>query len=160
MTIKKTFSKIAEVELVYKSKQKASEQFVIRSSKDAFAVLIETWDMNKIELQEQFRVILLDRKNSVMGVSTIATGGISDCMVDTKLVFMLALTARASAIIVAHNHPSGQKEFSEPDKRLTAKLSVAGQSLDLPVLDHLVVTNEGYISLADKGMLPTPKLQF
>lgn len=160
MTLKTTFSKVAEVELIYKNKQKTSEQIVIRSSKDAFVVLMETWDMNKLELQEQFRVILLDRKNSVMAVSTISTGGISDCMVDPKLVFALALKARASAIIIAHNHPSGKKEFSEPDKRLTTKLSEAGRLLDLPVLDHLVVTNDGYISLADMGMFPMPKPQF
>ncbi|MDI1254566.1 MAG: JAB domain-containing protein [Flavobacterium sp.] len=125
----------------------------IKSSYDAYALFTDSWEDGKMELQEQFRVMLLDRKNSVMGIATVATGGMSDCMVDLKLVFALALKARASSIIVAHNHPSGNDKFSDADKKLTTKLVGVGKMLDLPVLDHLVITKHGYSSFADNGLI-------
>lgn len=151
------FSKVTEVELIYKNNHVLAEQPIITTSKEAYQVFIDTWDMNKLELQEQFRMILLDHKNGVLGVTTVATGGLSSCLVDPKLVFAIALKARASGIILAHNHPSGKLVFSTPDKNLTANLADAGKLLDLPVLDHLLVTKEGYLSLADSGLMPIPQ---
>lgn len=154
MTRRKDTDAITEVELVYHSKKTADERPKISGSEDAYKALISTWDMNKLELQEQFRVLLLDRKNSCLGVSTIATGGISDCMVDLKLVFALALKARASSIIISHNHPSGQTTFSEADHRLTAQFQKAGALLQIPVLDHILITKGGHVSMSDIGAMP------
>ena len=114
---------------------------------------MQTWDEDKIELQEQFRVLLLDRKSSCLAVSTIASGGISSCVVDLKLVFATAIKACASAIVLAHNHPSGNKAASNEDKTLTSKFVEAGKILDIQVLDHIIVTKEGYTSFADEGAL-------
>ena len=146
-------SQVAEVELIYRNKMKASERPFVRTSTDAYNLLLKSWDMNKIELQEQFRVMLLDRKNSCLGISTVATGGITSCVVDLKLVFAMALKSRATNIIIAHNHPSGNMIPSEADKTLTARFAEAGKLLELPVLDHLIVTKEGYTSFIDEGLL-------
>ena len=154
MTRRKDIDAITEVELVYHSKKTVDERPKISGSEDAYKALISTWDMNKLELQEQFRVLLLDRKNACLGVSTVATGGISDCMVDLKLVFALALKARASSIIISHNHPSGNTTFSEADHRLTAQFQKAGALLQIPVLDHILITKDGHISMSDIGAMP------
>lgn len=152
-SLKDHFSKVAEIELVYKTKATAKERPLIRSSEEVYEVLYNSWDLNKLELQEQFRIVLLDRKHSCLGVSTIATGGMEGCLVDIRLAFAMALKAKASNIILAHNHPSGNKAFSKADKRLTAKFIEAGRLLDIPVLDHIIITKKGYASLADQGQM-------
>lgn len=144
---------VTEVELIYRNKSKANERPSIRTSMDAYHLLLRTWDENKIELQEQFRIVLLDKKSGCMGISTVATGGINNCLVDLKIAFALALKATASSMIIAHNHPSGNPKPSEADKTLTHRFYEAGKLLDLNVLDHIIVTKETYTSLADEGLM-------
>jgi len=97
--------------------------------------------------------LLLSRVNRVLGNCFISSGGISGTVVDAKVVFATALKANASSMIVAHNHPSGNLIPSEQDRRLTKRLTEIGRALDLPLLDHVIVTNEGYYSFADEGVL-------
>ncbi len=108
--------------------------------------------MNKIELVEQFMIVLLNRGNSCLGISNISTGGISACLVDPKIVFVTVLKARASSVILAHNHPSGNLKPSLADIELTKKLKEGGALLDVSVLDHLIVTPFSYYSFADDGL--------
>ena len=150
--------RVTEVQLVYKNKLKVSDRPRIRSSLDAYKLFSEAWDYDKIELQEEFKILLLDRKNSCLGISQVATGGITDCMVDLRIVFATAIKARATAIILAHNHPSGNKTFSEPDRKLTKDFADAGKILNVNVLDHVVLTTEGYISMADEGVMPSTRI--
>lgn len=147
---------ITEVELIYRNKQDAKDRPIIKSSQDAYEIFTKTWNMDKIELAEHFRMILLDKKNSCLGVSTIATGGISSCLVDLKIAFATALKARASGIILAHNHPSGNLKQSPQDEKLTENFMKVGKILDLPILDHLIVTKNGYTSFADLGLISNP----
>ena len=97
--------------------------------------------------------MLLSRANRVLGICTLSKGGTAGTVVDCKLVFATALKACAQSIIVSHNHPSGNLMPSEQDKRLTRRLVQVGKALDLPVLDHVIVTSEGYFSFADDGEL-------
>ncbi|MFT3793665.1 JAB domain-containing protein [Flavobacterium sp.] len=157
--LKDGFNKVTEVELIYRNKMPQSEQRQICSSLDAYELLDSSWDKGKMELQEQFKIMLLDRKNSCLGVSLIATGGVSECMVDSKILFATALKARASGIILAHNHPSGAKKFSDADKSLTRKFAEAAKLLDINILDHLVLTADGYVSLSDQGEMPAIHLK-
>jgi DNA repair protein RadC len=106
-----------------------------------------------IELKEYFFMILLNRANKVIGYYKLSEGGISGTVVDLRLAFGTALKGLASGIIMAHNHPSGSICPSEEDKRITKKFVDAGQILDISVLDHLIVTNNGYYSFADEGIL-------
>jgi DNA repair protein RadC len=145
--------KVAEVELIYKSKVKASDRPQITSSKDAYQVLLKAWDENKIEFVEQFKVLFLNRANKVLGIYDVSTGGISGTVADPRVIFVAALKANCCAIIVTHNHPSGNLKPSKQDEELTQKIRQAGQLLDIKLLDHLIMTNEAYYSFSDEGLL-------
>ena len=146
-----SFYKISEVELVYKTKIKASERPSVTCSQDAYNILLQQWDANKLCMVEQFKVLLLNNANKVLGISDISTGGVSSTVADPRIVFATALKANASKIILAHNHPSGNLQPSQADKELTSKMREGGRFLDLQVLDHIIVTNEGYYSFGDQG---------
>lgn len=107
----------------------------------------------KIGFLEEFKIILLNRANKVLGICPISLGGISGTIADPKLIFATALKASASGIILAHNHPSGNLKPSQVDIQLTKKLVEAGKFLDLGILDHLIIGSEGYLSFADEGLI-------
>jgi len=144
---------VAEVELIYKSKVKASERPQIVSSKDAYNILMELWDENKVEFVEQFKVLFLNRANKVIGAYDVSSGGITGTVADPKIIFVAALKANCTGIVISHNHPSGNLKPSRQDEELTQKIKQAGQLLDLTLLDHLIVTLEGYFSFADEGLV-------
>lgn len=145
---------ITEVELIYRNPVKPSERRRVKTSQNSYDVLLAAWDMNKIELLEEFKILLLDRSNACLGISTIARGGIAECVADPKIIFATALKSRSSGIILAHNHPSGNLQPSQSDIELTNKLALAGKLLDIKVLDHLIVTPQSYFSFADEGLTP------
>ncbi len=146
---------IAEVELIYRSKVNPSARPKVNNSKAAFDLLFNSWDKGKLDLQEQFKVVLVDNKCSSMGIATLSTGGSNACVVDLKHVFALALKANASGIIVSHNHPSGNTTPSDADKSLTAKFVAAAAILDLKLYDHIIVSRDGYMSFSDEGYIPS-----
>jgi len=102
---------------------------------------------------EEFHVVLLNRANHIIRSLCISKGGMSQTIVDPKLVFNAALQHKASAIILAHNHPSGQLKPSQADISLTTKLTSAGKLLDIQVLDHIIVTQVSHFSFADEGLM-------
>ncbi|OIQ93630.1 hypothetical protein GALL_243890 [mine drainage metagenome] len=146
-------TQVAEVELIYKSKVKASQRPQIKSSKDAYEIFLANWDENKIELIEEFKILLLNRNNKVLGIYEVSSGGITGTVADPRLIFAVALKASACAIILCHSHPSGNLKPSRPDDELTAKIKEGGKFLDIQVLDHLIVCTEGFYSYADQGLL-------
>jgi DNA repair protein RadC len=148
-----TASAIAEIELVYHNRVPASQRPKVTCSASAYRILLDSWDAGKISLLEQFRILLLDRGNRVMGTTLISTGGIAGTVADPKIIFVTALKCRASGIVLAHNHPSGNLTPSQADMELTRKLKQGGQWLELPILDHLILSPEGYYSMADEGIL-------
>lgn len=147
------WTRVAEVELIYKSKVRASERPKITCSKDAYKVLMETWDGNKIEFIEQFKVLLLNRGNRVLGIYEVSTGGITGTVADIRLIFAAALKSNTVALTLCHNHPSANLKPSRADDQLTAKIHEAGKLLDIQVLDHLIISKDGYYSYADEGVL-------
>jgi DNA repair protein RadC len=149
-----TLTQVAEIELIYKSKVKASDRPKVITSKDAFDLFKQNWDENKIEFIEQFKVMFLNRANKVLAIFEISSGGVTGTVADPKLVFMAALKLNACNIILCHNHPSGSLKPSNADEELTQKIKEAGRYLDLPVMDHLIITgHDGYFSFADEGLL-------
>ena len=146
-------TKVSEVELIYRSKVKASERQQINSSKDAYEILIANWDENRIELLEEFKVLLLNRSNKVLGIYKVSSGGITGTVADPRLIFAAALKAVACAIVLSHSHPSGNLKPSSSDNELTAKIKEGGKFLDIQVLDHIIISKEGYYSYADDGIL-------
>ncbi len=147
------FNRVAEVKLTYRSRVKPSERPQVTSSSDSYRILKETWDTGRLEFVEQFKVLLLNRANRVLGIYELSTGGVAGTVADPKLVFVAALKACASAIILCHNHPSGNTKPSAADLQLTRKMKQAGEVLDIAVLDHIILTSESYYSLADEGLL-------
>lgn len=144
---------LTEIELTYKSNCSYNERHKVTSAKVAFDLLLNNWNENKIELLEQSKILLLNRSNQVLGIFHLSTGGTSGTVVDPKQVFAVALKANASGIILAHNHPSGSLCPSDADDKITQKLYKAGKLLDIEVLDHLIITKEGYYSFAETGRL-------
>ena len=144
---------VAEVELSYKTRVKASERPQIKSSKDGYELLKSHWDANKIEFVEQFKVLLLNRANKVLGMYEVSCGGVTGTIADPKLIFTAALKANACNIILSHNHPSGNLMPSMADEQLTRKIKEGGKLLDIQVMDHIIVTTESYFSFADEGLL-------
>ena len=148
-----SLNQIAEVELIYKTKIKASERPKLRTSKDAADILKRYWDENKIEFVEQFKVLFLNRANKVLGIFEVSTGGVTGTVVDPKIIFVAALKANACNIIISHNHPSGNLQPSNADIEITEKIKKAGQFLEITLFDHIIVSSEGYYSFADEGLI-------
>ncbi|GAA4948843.1 DNA repair protein RadC [Algibacter agarivorans] len=106
------------------------------------------------ELQhEEFWIIYMNNSNKVIQKNQLSKGGITGTLVDVRLVLKNALEVGATGLILAHNHPSGTLKPSEADKQITQKLKVASQSLDIKVLDHLIITEKAYFSFADESLL-------
>ncbi|NQZ77181.1 MAG: DNA repair protein RadC [Ekhidna sp.] len=122
----------------------------ISSSRDSFELLQS--DMMDLE-HEEFWLILLKRNNEVIRKEKISAGGVSGTVVDPKLIFKRALEVTASGLILAHNHPSGNLKPSTQDIVLTKKIKSAGDTLDISVFDHLIVSDTAYFSFADEGLL-------
>jgi len=102
---------------------------------------------------EEFWILLLRRSNHVLAEIKISTGGLSGTVADPKIIFGRALALRAAAMVLIHNHPSGNPKPSSSDKSLTNNLKQAGNFLDLPVLDHIIVAGKQYVSFADEGLI-------
>lgn len=142
---------IKEIKVSYTSGD--TNKVKIRHSKDSYELLKSCWNMNTIELQEEFKVLLLNRNHQVLGIYPLSKGGVSGTVVDAKLVFSVALKCNASSIVMAHNHPSGNLKPSETDLRLTKKLKDAGNHLDIQVLDHIILSKDDYYSFADNSQM-------
>ena len=122
----------------------------IKSSKDSYDALKDQLD--DID-HEEFWVLYLNRKNEVIKKENISKGGISGTIADSKIIFKSAIEKLSSAIILCHNHPSGNLKPSKADISLTKKLKETGVILDTPVLDHLIIGEKDYFSFADEGIL-------
>jgi DNA repair protein RadC len=147
------WARVAEVELVYKTRIKASERPKVNSSKDIYAIMRQLWDRNKIDMLEEFKVLLLNRGNRIIGVYELSSGGITGTVADPRLILAAALKSLSVAIVLCHNHPSGNLTPSSADEQITRKIKEAAAYLDITVLDHLILTSEAYYSFADEGLL-------
>lgn len=144
--------KVSEIEVIYRNKVKPSARIKISNSKDCYEILAGICQ-DQIDYCETFFVVLLTRANTILGVSKVSIGGISSCIVDPKKVMQLALKSNSSSIILAHNHPSGNTRPSEADIQLTRKLKAGADLFDISIIDHLIITSEGFFSFADEGLL-------
>lgn len=147
------WTNVAEIEIVYKTKVKPSERPKIERSSDIYPLLLSKWNMNLIELQEEFAVLYLNRANKVLGIYRASAGGLTGTVADPKLILGVALKCGAVNIILSHNHPSGSLKPSRADEQLTQKIKQAALYHDIGLLDHIIVSLEGYYSFADEGLL-------
>lgn len=122
----------------------------IKSSRDAYNVIAPII----IDLpHEEFWMLLLNRANKVLGREQISIGGTGSTIVDAKIVFRKAIEGQASSLILCHNHPSGNLHPSQMDLTLTKRLKKAGELIEIPIIDHLIISDGGYYSFADEGAL-------
>lgn len=150
----KNITTISEVKLTYQSKIKASDRIRISGSLDAFNVLWEHWDHSTIEHIEEFKILLLNRSNHVLGLAELFRGGGSGTVIDQRVIFQYCLKANAHGLILAHNHPSGNLKPSEADITITRKIKEGSVLLNVSLLDHLIITpDKAYFSFADEGLL-------
>jgi DNA repair protein RadC len=143
-------NQIAEIQVSYKSKIAKKDRVKISQSNDAYKTLLGLWNMNLIELQEQFWLLLLNRANEIIGAHCLSTGGATSTIMEVKFIFAIAIKCNACAIIIAHNHPSGNLKPSNNDVEITKKIKSASQFLGIELLDHIIVTTEGYYSFVDE----------
>ena len=102
---------------------------------------------------EQFYMLCLSQRNMVLAAYKVSAGGLTGTVADVRMIFQTALLCNAAAIVIAHNHPSGNRRFSQADIALTRKVKQAGEIMDIRLLDHVLMLDEGYVSSADEGLL-------
>jgi DNA repair protein RadC len=141
---------LAEIKVSYSHNVPPSIMRKISSSQDAYEAMINAWE-GDTDYVEYFYIMLLNRANKIMGYYLLSKGGLSGTVADPKCVFQVALKCNAASVILAHNHPSGNLKPSDQDIKLTRKMKECGNILELPVLDHLIITSESYYSFADNG---------
>ncbi|HLU84653.1 MAG TPA: DNA repair protein RadC [Vicingaceae bacterium] len=122
----------------------------ISSSKDAFDEMVGV--MTDLP-HEEFWVMYLDRRNAVIKKMNVSKGGVTGTVADSKIIFKEAIQLLASAVILLHNHPSGNLKPSDADIQLTKKMVEIGKIMETPVLDHLIITDKGYFSFSDQGLM-------
>lgn len=144
---------ISEIELIYKPVIEKQERIKITNSQDAFKAILSNWNKNTIELHEEFKVLLLNRANEVLGVHTVSKGGITATVVDIRILLAVALKSASTSLILAHNHPSGNLKPSEADKRLYEKVKKASEYLDIQLLDNMIITKDDFYSFTDRGLM-------
>lgn len=143
---------LSEISINYKPSTKVSELPKIISSKDAIKHFRDVWS-DRMQYVEETYALLLNRANKALGFSKISIGGTAGTVVDIKVIFQTALKSNASSIILCHNHPSGNLKPSEADIKITRSIKEAGKLMDIPLADHLIITDESYYSFADEGMI-------
>ncbi len=146
---------VNELSLSYKkSIQLNDPQFkTLNSSLKVSNLLRAIWDEDQLEVRESFYIVCFSTTLDVLGYQKISEGGLDAVIVDLRLLFSIALLSRATSIVIAHNHPSGTLKPSEADKVLTKKIYQAGQLFSIQLNDHIILTESGYYSFRDEGLL-------
>jgi len=98
-------------------------------------------------------LLMLNRQNQILGYHQLSKGGMTGAVVDVRVIFQVALKSSSTSIILGHNHPSGNLDVSDADRKITNQIKQAGVILDIPLLDHLIMTTDSYLSMADEGLL-------
>lgn len=147
----KAISIVAALELGRRRKETETvKREKITTSRDAY----EAMKPKMIDLpHEEFWLVILNRANGIIKKELISRGGVAGTVVDTKIIFKCAVEHYASSIIICHNHPSGNLKPSEADIKITKSIKEAGKIMEIPLIDHLIITDAGYYSFADEGMI-------
>lgn len=143
--------KVSEIQVSYSNQNE--KKIKITNSKTAYDMVLSYWSDRIIEYQEEVKLLLLNRANIVLGIHELSKGGTTGCIVDIKMVLAIALKCNAHGIILIHNHPSSNLNPSEADKSLTSKIKKACEIVDVNMLDHLIISKDGYYSFKDEGIL-------
>lgn len=142
---------VGEVELSYKSTVRKKRK--IATSSDAYGMLLPTFREGTIGYKEYFKTVFLNQAQEVLGYTQISEGGLTETSADVRIILQAALLTNATAIILAHNHPSGKLRPSRQDIALTEQVKKAAEIMRITVIDHIILTDDSYYSFADEGLL-------
>ena len=145
--------KIKFPELKVKVRATKGEEFYIKNSDDVIKVLRNIFNADTLQWTEEFILVCLSKSHKVIGYYRVSIGGFSGTICDPKVIMTIALQTSASAIIIAHNHPSGNTTPSDSDDSMTKKINNACKLLDITLLDHIILTENNYYSFCDNGNL-------
>ena len=144
---------IAEVQLSYRNTVPYNKRTKVKDAKDAYKVMLKIHDDDTLDYTETFRVLYLNQNNQVLGCRVISEGGLANTCCDVRTILQGALLTNAVAMILAHNHPSGNVTPSLSDIKSTNQITKAAKLLDIQVLDHIIYTRENCYSFADDGQI-------
>lgn len=150
--VQKTF-KVSEVQLSFKPNYKIKKRPHIKGSEDAYKTFIEQWNLNTIGFIEEFKIILTNKKDRVLGLYNISSVGTLELAFAPKIVTTTALTFEASKLILAHNTLNGQIEPSKLDLSIANKLNICATLIDIEILDYMIINKDWYYSFRDYGIL-------
>ena len=145
-------SKLPRLELKYIPTN--VDKVKVSSSRDAYNYLLPLYNADTLEYSEEFVVLFLNKANNTLGYM-VMEGTTSSCLICVQRLFTEALLCGAHAMILSHNHPSGRLIPSEADKKLTSEIQIVANVLKIDILDHLIITNQSYLSLADEDIIQT-----
>ena len=143
--------KVSEVKLTYETNNKNKTKVRASTSAKMYALMLKHWE--QIEYRESFKILLLDVSKQVLGINTVSMGGISGTVVDVRMILQSALLANASLIVACHNHPSGSIRPSYDDDVVTMRIREAAKIIDIKLVDHLIISKDGYYSYKDAGKM-------
>jgi len=141
---------VAEIEITYKPI--ITDHTIISSSSQAYELIKTLWDKEKINLQEQFAALFFNQSKKTIGWKVLSTGNMTKCIVDIKLLVSLALHCMCTHVMIVHNHPSGNLKVSQPDENITQTVKHALKLIDVLLMDHLIIVENGYFSFNDEGL--------
>jgi DNA repair protein RadC len=145
------YSIVNEIKITY-TRQGNSEK-KITNSNDAVSVFRQHFDSDEIDYRESFYALYLNQANNVLGIKKISECGISSTIVDVRIIMQAALLSNASAVILAHNHPSGNLKPSAEDIKVTQNIKKASELLNIRLLDHFILTSTDFLSFTYEGHL-------
>ena len=150
-----------KVRLVYDNKIPAHQRLDMSTSDQAYQILMQDWDHGQLDLIEETKLLLLDRSSRLMSICPLSKGGMDgdNIVIDPKIVFTAALIRKAHQIIIVQNYPGGEFRPSFIDHGMVKQLSEGGFILDIPMIDYMVVTPQGYYSFIrdeERGFVQAP----
>jgi len=143
---------VNEIEVIYKPRLDITPLQKITSAENIVSFFRDVW-ADDIEFRERFYVLYLNKQNKILGYYLLSIGSSCATVVETKMVFQPAINLHACSIVLAHNHPSGNRNPSNADLKLTSTIVNAGKILDVPVLDHIILTVDNFYSFVENNCL-------
>ena len=142
---------LTEILISYKNKNQDAVK--VSSSVEVYNFILNHWDDDTLDIQENVKMLLLNSSNTILGVYDVSRGGINSTVIDLRLVLSVALKCLASSIILVHNHPSGNINPSDQDREFTKKIKSACKFLEIQLFEHIIITRYDYFSFADNGYI-------
>lgn len=142
---------LTEILISYKNKNQDAVK--VSSSVEVYNFILNHWDDDTLDIQENVKMLLLNSSNTILGVYDVSKGSINSTVIDLRLVLSVALKCLASSIILVHNHPSGNINPSEQDREFTKKIKSACKFLEIQLFEHIIITRYDYFSFADNGYI-------